>query len=476
MRNIILLFIVALFATAAKAQPDSLWSRTYGGTEDDNCKTMIQTTDDCFVLAGWTESFGAGGYDMWMVKTNNDGDSLWSRTFGGEDNDRCYSIIQTTDGGYALAGYSYSFGVGESDIWLVKTDSEGNSLWSRTFGGDSTDCCYSIIQTEDEGYILAGHTKSFGSGEFDMWLIKTDVDGDSIWSRTFGGDSTDYCYSMIQTQDEGFALAGHTRSFGAGREDMLLIKTDTDGNSVWLKTYGGIYVDWCFSVVQSTDGSFLLGGSIIERRQDIMVVKSDADGDSLWARVFEIPYNEACLSMIHTTDEGYAIAGACTGSGGILLRIDAEGDSLWSMTFAGERRDEFYSIIQTATGGFVLAGYTWSFGAGEGDFWLVKTGPDPVSVPSQYHNLQPTNFILQPAFPNPFNSTTNIRFDLPYKSDVSINICDLSGRSVAILFNNRLNAGRHNLTWDAGQYPAGMYLCTMQAGEFSVTEKLLLVK
>jgi len=159
-----------------------------------------------------------------------------------------------------------------------------------------------------------------------------------------------------------------------------------------------------------------------------------------------------------------------------LLRTNAEGDSLWSLSFGGRRTDDCKSLVQTANGSYLLAGFTASFGDEVSDFWLVKTGPDPVSVESEPYNAHPSTFILQPAFPNPFNSTTNISFDIPHNSEVSISIYDLSGRSVATLFDNSLNTGTHNLTWDAKDYPAGVYLCRMKAGEFAMTEKLLLVK
>ena len=234
MRNTILLFTIAMLASAgtANAQPDSLWSRTFGREHNDVCFSAIQTEDGGYALAGITESFGASRNDFWLVKTDADGDSLWSQTFGRSSDNECKSLVHTADGGYALAGFTYSSP--NQDMWLVRTNAEGDSLWSRTFGGAILwDMCYSIIQTANEGYALAGRTASFGAGDYDMWLVRTNADGDSLWSQTFGGRNDEECFSIIQTADGGYALAGYTRSFGAGDRDMWLVKTDADGDSLW---------------------------------------------------------------------------------------------------------------------------------------------------------------------------------------------------------------------------------------------------
>ena len=188
-----ILLSLLILSVVVHAQPDSLWSRTFGGGNNEQCYSIIHTADGGYALAGYTESYGAGSYDMWLVKTDADGESLWSRTFGGARNDRCYSIIQTADGGFALAGGTLSFGAGDYDMWLVKTDSDGDSLWSRTFGGRNTDWCFSMIQTADGGYLLAGYTYSFDAVRSDMWLVKTDADGDFLWSRTLGEGGNEQC-------------------------------------------------------------------------------------------------------------------------------------------------------------------------------------------------------------------------------------------------------------------------------------------
>ena len=246
----------------------------------------------------------------------------WSKTFGGADYDLAWSIVQTSDGGYALAGVTGSYGAGGGDFWIVKTDSSGNEEWSKTFGGERDDWARSVIQTSDGGYALAGGTDSYGAGGEDFWIVKTDSSGNEEWSKTFGGENDDWAYSVVQTSDGGYVLAGSTMSYGAGGEDFWLVKTDSSGNEEWSKTFGGVNRDWARSVIQTSDG-------------------------------------------------GYALAG------GWLLKTDSSGNEEWSKTFGGANGGTAWSIVQTSDGGYALAG-----GSGA-NFWLVKLGapvPDTLSL------------------------------------------------------------------------------------------------
>ncbi len=195
---------------------DSLWSRIYGGSIADDLTKLLPTSEGGYLLAGRTESFGAGDCDFWAVKTDAAGDSLWSRTYGGDSFEIVTTAIQTTDGGYLLFGDTYSFGAGAWDIWMVKTDTDGDSLWSHTYGGSGDDQLTAIIVTNDGGYLLGGQTDSFGAGNDDIWLVKTDANGDSVWSVTYGGSADEWLANVLQTADDGYLIAGTTTSCGAG--------------------------------------------------------------------------------------------------------------------------------------------------------------------------------------------------------------------------------------------------------------------
>ncbi len=208
---------------------NELWNTTLRAPINDGACSAHQTQDGGYVVAGYTASFGAGSADIWLVKTDSSGDTSWARTYGGAAHDEALSMQVTSDGGYIVVGWTLSYGAGAGDVWLIKTDAAGNKVWDKTFGGTSREKGYSVQQTQDGGYIVVGTTESFGAGDRDVWLVKTDASGDSTWTRTFGGAGLDDGYSVQQTLDGGYIITGFTMSYGAGGLDVWLIKTDANG-------------------------------------------------------------------------------------------------------------------------------------------------------------------------------------------------------------------------------------------------------
>ena len=374
-----ILLAVLLASTAAADPGDTLWTRTYGGSGNDYGYSVQQTTDGGYIVAGVTKSFGAGENDVYLVKTDAEGDTLWTRTYGGSDDDYCWSVQQTTDGGYVIAGFTYSFGAGSCDAHLIKTDTNGDTLWTHTYGGSESDYSQSVQQTTDGGYIIAGFTSSFGAGSNDYYLVKTDANGDTLWTRTYGGSGRDDGYSVQQTTDGGYIIVGWTQSFGAGMNDVYLVKTDADGNSLWTRTYGGSANDCGWFVQQTSDGGYIIAGETASSgagSSDYYLVKTDANGDILWTRTYGGSSYDASWGIQQTTDGGYVVIGFTYsfGVGGdiYLVKTDANGDSLWSRTYGGSSGDDAFSVQQTTDGGYIIGGSTRSFGAGGGDVWLVK--------------------------------------------------------------------------------------------------------
>jgi hypothetical protein len=276
--------LVAMFSrrvAAAELSADG-WTKTYGGTSYDEAWALVQTVDGGYALAGVTDSFGAGSYDFWLVKTDSVGNAQWNQTYGGTGNDEARALVQTVDGGYALAGVTDSFGAGSYDFWLVKTDANGNAQWNKTYGGTNIDYGAALVQTSNGGYALAGGTYSFGAGNGDFWLVKTDSVGNAQWNQTYGGTGNDGAGALVQTVDGGYALAGVTKSFGAGDYDFWLVKTDANGNAQWNKTYGGTSTDYGVNaLVQTVDGGYALAGvtkSFGAGDYDFWLVKTDANG------------------------------------------------------------------------------------------------------------------------------------------------------------------------------------------------------
>jgi hypothetical protein len=238
---------------------DMLWNKTYGGAYDDYVYSVIQTSDGGFALAGSTQSY-PGGCECYLVKTDSNGNMQWSNHYGGSNWDEAKSIMQTGDGGYALAGYTFSYGAGQTDFYLVKTDSSGNMMWNKTYGGTGYDWCYSGVQTSDGGYALAGPTNSFGSGYYVFYLVKTNAAGSMQWNRTYGATSDEIANSVIQTRDGGYAIAGLTTSFGSRVGDFHFVKTNDLGNMLWTKTIGGSDFDTANWLIQAKDGGYVMVG------------------------------------------------------------------------------------------------------------------------------------------------------------------------------------------------------------------------
>jgi predicted secreted protein len=293
------------------ADGNKLWDRTFGGRGPDWGSSVQQTSDGGFIIVGYTASFGAG--DVWLIKTDANGNKQWDRTFDGSGLDSGSSVQQTSDGGFIIVGDTASFGAGGFDVWLIKTDADGNKQWDRTFDGSGLDSGSSVQQTSDGGFIIVGDTASFGAGGFDVWLIKTDANGNKQWDRTFSGSGLDSGRSVQQTSDGGFIIVGYTESFGAGGFDVWLIKTDADGNKQWDRTFDGGGSDWGYSVQQTSDGGFIIVGyteSFGAGGFDVWLIKTDADGNKLWDRTFGGGGSDWGYSVQQTSDGGFIIVGA----------------------------------------------------------------------------------------------------------------------------------------------------------------------
>lgn len=234
------------------------WKNTYCGVFD-YASSVKQTSDGGYILVGGYTALPGGQSDVWLIKTDANGVKQWDQKIGIGVNDYGCSVQQTTDGGYIIAGLR---GVPLSeDVLLVKTDSSGTPVWIKTYGGANMDIGYSVEQTTDGGYIIAGETYSYGSGQNDFYLIKTDSSGNSLWTNTFGGTDYDDARSVHQTSDGGYIITGSTKSFGAGDYDIYLVKTDSGGNKQWDNTYGGANPDFGYCVEQTTDGGYIITGS-----------------------------------------------------------------------------------------------------------------------------------------------------------------------------------------------------------------------
>ena len=302
-----------------------IWSSA--DDEDDSGRSIVQTSDGGFAVAGNTLGLGAGSQDMLIAKYSSDGTLAWNKTWGGTGPENCYSIIQTADGGFAVTGRTYSFG-GNPNMFIVKYTSDGTLSWDKTWGSpDYYDAGYSIIQTADGGFVVTGDTNGFGNGS-DMFIVKYTSDGTLSWDKTWGDVGDEYGNSITQTADGGFAVTGETDGFGVIGSDMFIVKYTSDGTLSWNKTWGSPDYDGGYSIIQTIDGGFAITGE---------------------------------------TDGFGVIAGDM-----FIVKYTSDGTLSWNKTWGSSDVDYGASISQSIDGGFVITGKTDGFGAGDSDMSIVK--------------------------------------------------------------------------------------------------------
>jgi hypothetical protein len=492
---------------------------TIGTPNTDVAHSIIQTADAGYAVAGYT---WAGGFYAYIAKLDASLMLQWTRTFGGTGDDNISSIIQTIDGGYVAAGSS-----------IFKLDANGTLQWCENISGESG----SIIQTTDGGYAVAGSTNSFGAGQTDMFILKLNSAGILQWARTVGGTGWDYAYSIIQTTDGGYAVAGSTPF--AGGLNIFAIKLNASGALVWAKTVGGPGDDEGYSIIQTIDGGCAVAGITRDLSADLLfyIVKLNSAGALQWTRKVGLRNNNIAHLIMQTTDGGYAVAGYASYIEGFpdwyIVKLDSTGTLEWSKVVGGgiEIGDEAYSIIKTVDGGYAVAGVKDSFEPA-GDMYIVKydsnwntcnsndslvssssgtwgtlttvtpivTSPNGFITPrtptmgsggtatmicvtgiQPVSNKIPVSFKLYQNYPNPFNPVTKIKFDIPavgvqYTEPLRLVIYDILGREVTVLVNKELKPGTYEVNWNADNNASGIYFYSLQTDGFFESKKMALIK
>jgi len=472
-----LVFVMGSFSLLSQA-PDTAWTRIYGGADDDYGVSVQQTSDGGYIVAGRTYSYGSGDADVYLIKTNTSGDSLWARAYGGTDPDYCGGVQQTTDGGYIVAGWTYSYGSGDADVYLIKTNASGDMLWTRTYGGADGDYGYWVQQTSDGGYIVVGNTFSEDS---DIYLIKTNPLGDTLWTRTYGGEYSEVGWGVQQTTDGGYIIVGEIFF-----SYVYLIKTNTSGDSLWARIYGGGGDDGGVSVQQTSDGGYIVAGyteSYGSGDADVYLIKTNTSGDSLWARAYGGASRDKGSLVQQTSDGGYVVAGwtYSYGSGRsdiYLIKTNTSGYVTWTRTYGGGGDDGGLSVQQTSDGGYIVAGYTESYGSGGADVYLIKLKPEGSGIEEK---ITTDLFSLSPADPNPFTTETTVQYELPKETDIDISVYNMLGQKVRDLYSGKQSSGVHSVSWDGRgesgeKLSSGIYLLKIKAGEKEASTKVMFVR
>ncbi len=333
---------------------------TYSSGDFNTFNSIQQTSDGGYIATGSTAPHNEPNH-LWLVKIDSTGGKEWDKTFSisVDDYSEGHSVWQTNDGGYIIVGYTALPEIDDVGAWLIKTDSEGTKQWDRIFSASRYDSFEFGQQTNDGGNIIVGRTHPSGDDNRDAWLVRTDFEGNTIWSKTYGGQATDSGNYVQQTLDGGYIIGGVTESYGAGSDDIWLIKTDSEGNRQWDRTFGRREWEVCRSVLQSSDGGYIILGEtwVPEKRDaDAWLIKTDSEGNRLWDKTFgEEDSTNHGSSIQQTSDGGYIIVGSSYEANLWLIKTDLNGEKEWER---GYDSGSIHFITQTSDGGYVMSGIT----------------------------------------------------------------------------------------------------------------------
>lgn len=358
-----------------------------GTLKHDDAKYIIQTLDSGYAVIGSTSAFGNGQSDIYLTKISKTGTVTWQQALGGAGVDKGNSLVQTSDSGYAIAGYSNSAGTGGYDIYLARTDKYGVLQWSNTYGGVDWDFGNSLIQTTNGDFVICGSTYSYGNGNGDVYLLKTDPSGVLLWDSAYGGPQEDVGNSVCETADGGYFITGYTQSFGMGNEDIYLLKSDINGNLIWTKTYGGTAEEKGNEGKLTTDGGFIVISATKSfsagNKYENWLLKTDALGDTLWTRRDAASFNRIATSVCQTTDGGYIFTGHDDNAAQynmFLYKTNALGGYQDYKNYGGTQSENAFTVRQTFDDGYVVLGVTESYGTGKPNIYVLKTGTNLVST------------------------------------------------------------------------------------------------
>ncbi|HYV90973.1 MAG TPA: T9SS type A sorting domain-containing protein [Chitinophagales bacterium] len=514
-----ILLIEHLFAFSQV--PSIEWQKCLGGIGEEKAYDIHKTNDDGFVVAGYADyDFGDvsgthGGRDFWIVKVDSIGSIQWQKCLGGTRLEVAYSIQQSSDNGYIVAGQTYSNDEDVSgnhdstgfyaDYWVVKLDNSGNIQWQRCLGGSKQDEVFSIEQTKDQGYVVAGFTSSNDEdvsgnhGAYDYWIVKLNNSGNIEWQKCLGGSAWDKAYSVQQTIDGGFIIAGESQSndgdvtgtHGAFNEDYWIVKLDSIGNLQWQKCLGGTQGEIAKSIHQTTDGGYVVAGNSGSNDGDVYgnhgggdywVVKVDNLGNIEWQECFGGTGEELLSSIQQTTDEGYLVVGYSNSKNGDVVgihdsylgpgvidewtvKISSIGIIQWQKCLGGSNEEVAYGVEEIKDGEYIVGGATASIdGDVEGnhggntpnwDCWIVKLSVEAVD------SVLKDDLTIQP---NPFSSATTIAFSSE-NSHAVIKIFDPIGRKIKNLIDENVLAGNHEIIFDRAHLSAGLYFLQLELND-----------
>jgi flagellar hook assembly protein FlgD len=317
---------VDIIAVKVDNQGQLQWSKIYGGDETDRAYAILATLNGACFIAGYTQSWGESG-DCYLLKINANGDTIWTKCYGRHMYDQASSMIETFDGKYVTAGYTEYGENGNYDVYLTKMDGNGQINWSKSLGEFSSEEGHAVIQAADSSFIIVGSQTVGTSSNKELMIMKTDTSGNVGWIKTYGGGKNDLARSVKQLDDNGFIITGYTQSFGVNSYNVYLIRTDEKGDTLWTRVIGDATRSEGYDVIKTVDNSFIIVGVW---DSNVLLMKTDTNGDTIWTRKYATESNgfEIGRSIRQTTDGGYVIGGYYNDSPGYklyIIKTDSEG-------------------------------------------------------------------------------------------------------------------------------------------------------
>lgn len=431
MKHTLKILIFFMIVSVKLNAQDSLYIRTYGLKGYNYGEKIIQTADSGFTILGNKSGF-VGNTDVYLIKTDKYGGFVWDKAYGSDEVDWAEDFVKTKDNGYAIAGYiTIPQNNDDYNILLMKTDSVGTLLWMKNYGGSNWDLAHSLVETPDSGFIVTGETYSYGNGNNDAFVLRTDKNGDSLWMKTYGGQNSDNAYDISACNDGSFILTGSTRSFGKGGYDIYLLKIDTSGDTLWTRTYGDTLDDKAFAGIETSDNGIAVTGSTYNfnaNGKDAYILKTDENGNQQWLRVYGGSLEEEQYDIIEKP-YGYLFTAGYTSSFGYvgtkelyMINTDSYGWFMTGPTFGGSKEDVANSCINTLSGGLAIIGSTESMGLGLSNILLLNSDSMGNTNINAYIHI--TNISENPVeeknlniFPNPASDQLTIVNDPNNKLD-----------------------------------------------------------
>ncbi len=381
-KYILLASLLTLPLLASQTNPLAVtWQKAFGGAKDDVAQSIAPTDDGGLIIASTSRSFGHGKTDINVMKLDSEGHKLWTKNFGGERKEAAGAITQTADGGYVVVGSTKSYGAGGYDFYIVKMDANGDKVWEKVAGGSAKDEATAVTATKDGGILILGTTKSYGVGSYNYYAVKLDAKGALAWEQTAGGKDWDIATGVAEADDGSLLLVGKSESFGENSYDGYVVKLSSEGKFIWEKTFGGKKEDMIHAIAKGTDGGFALVGktkSYKDKKGDVYIILLDKDGKKRLVKTYgDVGEKDRAYGVTALAEGGYAITGSSRGmsygrTDFILIMMDKDGNILRTNHYGGKKEEIAYGITQLKDGGIVMVGDTKTHGSGGMDIYVVR--------------------------------------------------------------------------------------------------------